>query len=151
MAKDVEGLPTPAAEAKASREYLENGIASYLNDPPDTDFQRGYLAAMLEQYWNGHGRELPNSLAAVPVMLDPKWNEKIVREALALGARFKRKRVGGWTVNDPMGGGNATIQTLYSAADWFVERHKQAQLEPAHRRSAGGCGYFGNTRRCGIG
>ncbi len=29
-------------------EYLEQAIASFANDPPNTDFQRGYLAALVE-------------------------------------------------------------------------------------------------------
>lgn len=29
-------------------EYLEAMLSSFVNDPPDTDYQRGYLAALLD-------------------------------------------------------------------------------------------------------
>jgi hypothetical protein len=30
--------------------YLNNVFAGFVNDPPDSDFQKGYLSAMLEMY-----------------------------------------------------------------------------------------------------
>jgi len=40
---------------KASR-YIEQVFAGYLRDPADSDFQRGYLAAMLTLYREGLGK-----------------------------------------------------------------------------------------------
>lgn len=35
------------------RPYLEQGIEGFLGDPPDTEFQRGYLAALICVYKEG--------------------------------------------------------------------------------------------------
>ncbi len=40
---------------KASR-YIEQGLAGFLGDPPDSDYQRGYLAALLTIYGEGLGK-----------------------------------------------------------------------------------------------
>lgn len=40
---------------KASR-YLEQGLMLFLSDPPDSDYQRGYLAALLTTYTEGLGK-----------------------------------------------------------------------------------------------
>jgi hypothetical protein len=36
-------------------DYLLKQIAGFNSNPPDTDFQRGYLAAMLDTYEEGLG------------------------------------------------------------------------------------------------
>lgn len=40
---------------KASR-YIEQALAGFINDPADSDFQRGYLAALLIIYEEGLGK-----------------------------------------------------------------------------------------------
>lgn len=40
---------------KASR-YIEQALAGFINDPADSDFQRGYLAALLTIYEEGLGK-----------------------------------------------------------------------------------------------
>ena len=40
---------------KASR-YIEKALAGFINDPADSDFQRGYLAALLTMYEEGLGK-----------------------------------------------------------------------------------------------
>jgi predicted ATPase len=40
---------------KASR-YLERSFGLFLGDPPDSDYQRGYLAALLTLYREGLGK-----------------------------------------------------------------------------------------------
>ena len=40
---------------KASR-YIEQALAGFINDPADSDFQRGYLAALLTLYEEGLGK-----------------------------------------------------------------------------------------------
>jgi hypothetical protein len=40
---------------KASR-YLERGLFGFLGDPADSDYQRGYLAALLTVYREGLGK-----------------------------------------------------------------------------------------------
>ena len=40
---------------KASR-YIEDALAGFINDPADSDFQRGYLAALLTIYEEGLGK-----------------------------------------------------------------------------------------------
>ncbi|MXO72899.1 hypothetical protein [Alteraurantiacibacter buctensis] len=42
---------------KASR-YIERVFKGYLMDPADTDFQKGYLAALLDLYTEGLGKGL---------------------------------------------------------------------------------------------
>lgn len=37
--------------------YLVEAIGGFLTDPPDTDYQRGYLAALVSVYREGLGRE----------------------------------------------------------------------------------------------
>lgn len=32
---------------KSAEQYIEQAIAAFMRDPPDTDFQRGYLEALL--------------------------------------------------------------------------------------------------------
>lgn len=41
---------------KASR-YIEQALDGFINDPADSDFQRGYLAALLTIYEEGLGKE----------------------------------------------------------------------------------------------
>ena len=36
--------------------YIEGVFAGYLNDPADSDYQKGYLAGMLTLYREGLGR-----------------------------------------------------------------------------------------------
>ena len=43
-------------EAHRLRPYVMSSIEQYLGDPPDTDFQRGYLAALLTVYEEGMGQ-----------------------------------------------------------------------------------------------
>lgn len=38
------------------RPFIERAIESFLNDPPDTEFQRGYLGALINVYREGLGR-----------------------------------------------------------------------------------------------
>lgn len=40
---------------KASR-YIERAFGGYLIDPADSDFQRGYLCALLDLYTEGLGK-----------------------------------------------------------------------------------------------
>lgn len=40
---------------KASR-YIENSFAGFLSDPADSDYQRGFLAALLTLYREGLGK-----------------------------------------------------------------------------------------------
>lgn len=40
---------------KASR-YLQRAFALYLSDPADSEFQRGYLAGLLDLYREGLGK-----------------------------------------------------------------------------------------------
>lgn len=40
---------------KASR-YLEQALMGFLGDPPDSDFQRGFLSALLIVYQEGLGK-----------------------------------------------------------------------------------------------
>lgn len=40
---------------KASR-YIEQALAGFINDPADSDFQRGFLAALLTVYEEGLGK-----------------------------------------------------------------------------------------------
>lgn len=40
---------------KASR-YIEQALSGFINDPADSDFQRGYLAALLTIYEEGLGK-----------------------------------------------------------------------------------------------
>lgn len=37
--------------------YLERAIEAFLNDPPDSDYQKGYLAGILAVYQEGIGRK----------------------------------------------------------------------------------------------
>lgn len=37
--------------------YLRDALAGFVGDPPDTEFQRGYLAAMLDVYKEAIGRD----------------------------------------------------------------------------------------------
>lgn len=40
---------------RASR-YIEQAFAGFLNDPAETEYQRGYLAALLTLYQEGLGK-----------------------------------------------------------------------------------------------
>lgn len=42
-------------DEKASH-YIEQALAGFINDPADSDFQRGYLAALLTMYEEGLGK-----------------------------------------------------------------------------------------------
>ena len=42
-------------DGRAAR-YIREAIISYLGDPPDSDFQQGYLAALLDLYREGLGK-----------------------------------------------------------------------------------------------
>lgn len=49
---------------KASR-YIENALLGFLSDPADSDFQRGYLAALLTLYTEGLGKGLGDDRLAL--------------------------------------------------------------------------------------
>jgi hypothetical protein len=38
-----------------TQRFIERAIDGFLSDPPDSDFQRGYLAALLNVYREGLG------------------------------------------------------------------------------------------------
>lgn len=43
-------------DARRIQPYLMGSIEQFLGDPPDSEFQRGYLAALLSVYTEGLGR-----------------------------------------------------------------------------------------------
>jgi hypothetical protein len=43
-------------DAEKATRYIEAAFAGYLGDPADSDFQRGYLAALLDLYREGLGK-----------------------------------------------------------------------------------------------
>ena len=43
-------------DAERASRYIEQAFAGYLADPPDSDFQRGHLAALLTLYQEGLGK-----------------------------------------------------------------------------------------------
>jgi hypothetical protein len=43
-------------DAERASKYLESIFAGYLNDPADSDYQRGFLAAALVIYREGVGK-----------------------------------------------------------------------------------------------
>lgn len=47
-------------------QHLEQAIHGFDRDPADTDYQRGYLAALIETYTIGVGRH-PTWVAAIEV------------------------------------------------------------------------------------
>ena len=56
---------------KASR-YIEEALTGFINDPADSDFQRGYLAALLTMYDEGLGKGLgDNRLPLIRQMINP--------------------------------------------------------------------------------
>lgn len=56
---------------KASR-YIEEALTGFINDPADSDFQRGYLAALLTMYDEGLGKGLgDNHMPLIRQMINP--------------------------------------------------------------------------------
>lgn len=56
---------------KASR-YLKDAMMGFLNDPPDSDYQRGFLGALLVVYQEGLGKgEGDDRLKLLDAMLRP--------------------------------------------------------------------------------
>lgn len=45
-------------DAEKASKYIEQALAGFINDPADSDFQRGYLAALLTMYEEGLGKGL---------------------------------------------------------------------------------------------
>lgn len=43
-------------DAEKATRYIEQAFNGYLRDPADSDFQRGYLAALLTLYREGLGK-----------------------------------------------------------------------------------------------
>ena len=43
-------------EAEKVSRFIQDSFAGYLRDPADSDFQRGYLAALLTLYREGLGK-----------------------------------------------------------------------------------------------
>lgn len=43
-------------DAERASRYLERAFSGFLIDPPDSDYQRGYLAALLTLYGEGLGK-----------------------------------------------------------------------------------------------
>ena len=43
-------------DAERASRYIERAFAGFLNDPPDSDYQRGFLAALLVLYREGLGK-----------------------------------------------------------------------------------------------
>lgn len=44
---------TLAQMSDSAKGYVHAAIGAFVNDPPDTDYQRGYLAALLNVYLEG--------------------------------------------------------------------------------------------------
>ena len=42
-------------DAEKATHYIEQALAGFINDPADSDYQRGYLAALLTVYEEGLG------------------------------------------------------------------------------------------------
>ena len=49
--------------------YLMSSIEGFLGDPPDTEFQRGYLAALITVYREGLRRDGDVRIAAAEALL----------------------------------------------------------------------------------
>ena len=49
---------------KASR-YVDQALHGFMNDPPDSDYQRGFLAALLVVYEEGCGKPVEGGRFAV--------------------------------------------------------------------------------------
>lgn len=45
-------------DAEKASKYIQQALAGFINDPADSDFQRGYLAALLTVYQEGLGKGL---------------------------------------------------------------------------------------------
>jgi hypothetical protein len=43
-------------DAEKATRYVANALLSYLGDPPDSDYQRGFLGALLVLYTEGLGK-----------------------------------------------------------------------------------------------
>jgi hypothetical protein len=43
-------------DAEKATRYIEQALIGFINDPADSDFQRGYLAALLTIYEEGLGK-----------------------------------------------------------------------------------------------
>lgn len=52
-------------DAEKTSKYIEQALAGFINDPPDSDFQRGYLAALLNMYEEGLGKEFGYSRVTI--------------------------------------------------------------------------------------
>jgi hypothetical protein len=48
-------------DAERASRYIERAFAGYLADPADSDYQRGYLAALLQLYREGLGKGADDS------------------------------------------------------------------------------------------
>lgn len=53
-------MPDRTQDGEDLRAYLQRAIASFDGDPADTDFQRGYLAALKEVSEAFFGKERPD-------------------------------------------------------------------------------------------
>lgn len=52
-------------DAERASRYIESALSGFLNDPADSDFQRGYLAALLTLYTEGLGKGLDDGRIAL--------------------------------------------------------------------------------------
>lgn len=49
-------MTTISFDAEKTARYISSALMGFINDPADSDFQRGYLSAMLAMYREGLGR-----------------------------------------------------------------------------------------------
>ncbi|PZQ55765.1 MAG: hypothetical protein DI555_06990 [Novosphingobium pentaromativorans] len=61
---------TQIEDGAASR-YIRNSILGYLGDHPDTDFQKGYLAAMVDLYTEVLNRDPDDRIKAAAKLVYP--------------------------------------------------------------------------------
>lgn len=56
-------------DARKLRPYLAAAIEGFLGDPPDTDYQRGYLSALIDVYREGINGDMTDArvVAASPL------------------------------------------------------------------------------------
>lgn len=63
-----------------TKDYLEQAICSFVDDPADSDYQRGYLAAMIEVMRQFHPEfRIEHEIELQTIKQDIKWSRNDLR------------------------------------------------------------------------
>lgn len=66
MSQNTSSAVVVSLDAEKASRYILGGLIGFLGDPPDSDYQRGFLGALLIIYKEGLGKGVGDDRLALP-------------------------------------------------------------------------------------